>query len=329
MNYSRIASVSLFLLLSCAQILLAVPSGNGGPSTFNAAVIPVFSTDFENVTKLNDNQLNMGISNWFEFTGSGGASMWMEGLDRHTIDITCHSGSRCVGLEVTNVGKSQRSQFAIEHLENLVGNELFVSVWLYLPADWRLHAPNDWYELVNPFYTDAPSYLPYAAVHIFQPDLTKRIFNIALDVRDISRVLHTYAQINNYPLPVGRWFNLQYYVYHDATNGIVKVWIDGSMLWDIENLPTENSSNPQWFTTVAKIYYNTNDTYSPYRVWADDLQIYGQNPIPNSTTSPEPTSGIPGFPWESILLGVVVGVTTLAIVRRRRSFASTVSPSGL
>lgn len=33
----------------------------------------VYSTDFENVTKKDANRFNMGIDNWFEFQGDGGA----------------------------------------------------------------------------------------------------------------------------------------------------------------------------------------------------------------------------------------------------------------
>jgi len=241
---------------------------------------PVYTTGFEDVTKRDANRLNMGIDNWFEFQGDGGAAMWMEGLDRKTPDITCHSGSRCVGLELTDAAKSYRNDFVILNLQNLVGDELFVSVWLYLPADWRLHAPNinwNWYEIANPFFEAGPSFRPYAAIHIIQPDITKGTFNMKLDVRDTSNALNNYGNIPNYPLLRGRWFNLQYYVYRHETNGIVKVWIDGTLLFDARNISTKNPSTTGWSTHPAKIYYESElDAFSPYRIWADDLEIYNR-----------------------------------------------------
>ena len=59
----------------------------------------------------------MGIDNWFEFQGDGGATMWMEGLDRKTPNINCHSGTRCVGMELTDITKSRRNEFDIITLE--------------------------------------------------------------------------------------------------------------------------------------------------------------------------------------------------------------------
>jgi hypothetical protein len=250
------------------------------------------------------------IDNWFEFGGDGGASIWMEGLDWTTPGVTCHSGSRCVGMELTDIAKSRRNEFNIHGLENLVGNELYVSVWLYLPANWQLHQTtgNNWYEIVNPFFTDAPSYLPYSAIEIYQPDIAKKTFNLDFQAGTGSTEVRLDA-ISNWSLPRGRWFNVQYYVFRDPTNGIVRVWVDGTLLFDANNIATKNPSIAKWFTTVGKIYYDTHDTFSPYQIWVDDLTIYGTSPIP-------------GFPWESTLAGVIIGLGVLAVMRRRRNLAS-------
>jgi hypothetical protein len=291
----------------------------------------VFSTDFENVTKLNANQLNMGaIPNYFEFQGYGGAAIWMEGLNRETPGITCHSGSRCVGMELTDISRSRRNEFNIMNLTKVVGNELFVSVWLYLPANWTLHSPtNLWYEIMNPFFTDKPSYLPYAAFHIYQSSINHVAisdFTAALDVTDISGIQHNYAHVNDYPLPIGRWFNLEYYVYRHQTDGIVQVWIDGSLLFNVGNISTENPSVQEWYTTVAKIYYSTDDHFSPYRIWVDDLEIYSGHPVSTATLpgGGYTISEIP-VPWlllELIIVAFVIALAAVIIARRRRDPAS-------
>jgi len=274
--------VSFVLALVVLLATVAAPYA----AQVSSSVHLVYATDFEKVTKLSAHRLDMGaIPDWFSFenaTGGytdAGASMWMEGLDRHTPGITCHSGSRCVGMEVNNITESRRNQFDIDNVQNLVGDEIFLSVWLYLPGDWGLHSPKDnWYELVNPFFTHEPTYLPYAAVHIRQPDTTKSIFDLTLEVRNVNSYI-SYGAIHNYALPRGRWFNVQYYVYRDPTNGIVKVWIDGKMVFDVANIPTKDPSQPRWFVSLAKIYYDTSDTFSPYRIWVDDLQIYNKQPL--------------------------------------------------
>jgi hypothetical protein len=277
----------VLLLLAALVVQISTP-GAICPQTHVRAAPPtalLYSTDFEDVTKKDANRLNMGIDNWFEFEGSGGASMWVEGLDRSTPGLTPHSGSRCVGMELTDISKSRRNEFNILDLENLVGDELFVSVWLYLPADWRLHAPNDWYALVDPFFTAGPSYLPYGAVHVSQPDIKVNVFDLSFRIRDVSGTLRTLGEIADYPVPRGEWFNVQYYVYRHETNGITKVWIDGSLIWDVRNICTKNPSTVEWFTTVAKIYYDTNDKFSPYRIWVDDLEIHNRQPCTVTSVS--------------------------------------------
>jgi hypothetical protein len=234
----------------------------------------VYETNFEDIAKRDADSLNMPIDNSFNLGGGAGAAFWMEGLDRTTPGITCHSGIRCVGMELTDKTKSERNQFNILNLQNLVGQELFVSVWLYLPADWGLHMPFDnWYEIADAY--SAPPYNQYAAFHIDQPDGSKDVFNLLLVGRENQdpSVLHVYMQDSNYPLPRGRWFNLQYYVFRDATNGIIRIWIDGTLLFDSNNTPTKDPSVTEWFTIPAKIYYDGGDTYSPYRIWVDDLEI--------------------------------------------------------
>jgi hypothetical protein len=243
--------------------------------------IMVFRIDFENVSKRDANHLNMGIDNWFEFGGYGGATMWLEGLDRNTPGITCHSGGRCVGMEVTDITKSRRNEFEILNPQKLgITNEYFVSVWLYLPADWRMHLPKgqfNWWEIANPSATEGVPWAPYTAIWINQADSTNDNFGLEFGGRDAANKFQSYKKISDYALPRGRWFNLQYYVFRHPTNGIVKVWIDGTLLWNASNIPTMNASVPPHIT-VAKIYYDTSDTYSPYRLWVDDLQIYSSMP---------------------------------------------------
>jgi len=267
-HWLRLATVMFPLVISLPYLAAA-------PTTL------AYRTDFEGVTKRNANELEISLDNWFEFGGDGGAAIWMEGLDRKTPNVNCHSGSRCVGMELTDITKSRRNEFDIMNLQSLgITNEYFVSVWLYLPADWQLHLPKgqfNWYEIADPSATGGPPYAPYTTVWINQKDGLVKIFDLEFGGRDAQQKYESFKTTTNYPLPLGRWFNLQYYVFRHPTNGIVKVWIDGTLLWDGDNIPTMNASvAPK--TIAAKIYYEPTDTYSPYRLWVDDLEIYRSMP---------------------------------------------------
>jgi len=257
----------------------------------DAGTSPVYGTDFENVTAADSTHLNMGLKNYFDFGNGNGAKMWVEGLDQHTTGITCHSGSRCIGMELTNINSSRRNDFMV-YPQSLVTNQLFVSVWLYLPVNWQLYGPagDNWYGIVDPFFTGAPTFWPYGALHILQNDPSQQSFDLTFDVRDMTGSYLNYWRTNGYSLPGGRWFNIEYYVLFDTTNGAVKLWIDGSLLFNVSGFPTANPSVPSWFTTVGKIYYNTLNMFSPYRIWVDDLEIYNTQPQSSSTTSSTTTS---------------------------------------
>jgi hypothetical protein len=68
----------------------------------------VYSTDFEDVAKSDAHHLHMGIDASFGFQGDGGATMWMEGLDRVTPNMHCHSGTRCLGMDLLSITKSTK-----------------------------------------------------------------------------------------------------------------------------------------------------------------------------------------------------------------------------
>jgi len=259
-------------------VLLMLVAATATASTITASTPTlVYATGFEDVTKTDAIHLSMGIPHAFIFGGDGGAAAWMEGLDR-TSGITCHSGSRCVGMELADITKSKRCEFKITNLKSLVGDQLFVSVWLYFPSDWQLHGPTpQWYEIADPNTITVSPYAPYTAIHVTQQPPSSA-FGVNVDYRDLNQVQHFLGSYSGFPLPRGRWFQLQYYVLRHETNGIVRVWMDGKTITDSSGIPTRNVSVDDWATIVAKIYYNSKDTFSPYRLWVDDLEIYNAKP---------------------------------------------------
>ena len=241
-----------------------------------------YHSDFENVTKLDEHHLEMDIKNYFEFGTSSNASMWMEGLDRITNEVTPHSGSRCVGMEVVN---GYRNEFNIGDMLKLVGNEFFISVWLYLPGDWAAHQSDNWYSLCDTFMADGTAtpvaYYPYNEVYIHQTNVGSASpdFEISTNIRDNvglgQYIIPIGLDIQHFQLPRGQWFNLKYYVNCDVSNGTLKIWIDNALICNSSNVKTQNANEPAFFSTIAKIYHDPSDTYSGYKLWVDDLEIYG------------------------------------------------------
>jgi hypothetical protein len=237
-----------------------------------------YETDFEDIYKISPQTLSLPINHGFTFGPY--ADMWVEGLDRNS-SITPHSGSRCIGMEVTNTSTNIRNEFNIVNLDSFVGSKLFVSVWLYLPSNWGLYDPNwNWYTLANPMMSQGPTYLPYWSVHVVNPSS----YRIDIDASySTSPMLETPAgsvvqDPPAYPLPLGRWFNIQYYVLRSSASGLadgsIYVWIDGRVVCHLTNVITK--SNEDYFTTIAKIYGSLVQEAMPYRQWVDDLQIYGE-----------------------------------------------------
>jgi hypothetical protein len=283
----RSMSVRLVIRALPALVMLAIAlSLSLGAANAALQVQRTYGSDFENVALKypephNDNSLNMGISNSIVYENSvnpGGATVWMEGLDKTTPGVTCHRGTRCLGMELFDITKSRRNEFNIEPLNNLAGDQIFVSVWLYLPSDWQTHTPSgtSWYSLADLYFpTSGVSTGPYGVIYIKQTPPSPNFILQVVNVEPSTNPDYLYIN-NNFPLPRGRWFNLQYYVLRSATNGRVIVWLDGQLLVDASGYNNRGTST-DWETTPAKIYYDaTYDTFSPYRIWVDDLEIYNR-----------------------------------------------------
>jgi hypothetical protein len=182
-------------------------------------------------------------------------------------------------MELFNITKSRRDEFNIEPLNNLTGNQIFVSEWLYLPSNWQTYTPSgtSWYELADLYFPmSGVTAGPYGALYVKQtPPSSNFILQVVNVVNDVNGTHYDYLYINNnFPLPRGRWFNLQYYVLRSTTNGRVIVWLNGQLLVDAKGYNNMGAS-ADWCTTPAKIYYNlSSNNTSPYYVWVDDLQIW-------------------------------------------------------
>jgi hypothetical protein len=244
------------------------PGDDTGPEPMapSGEQAPAFATGFEDTQLLNPHRLNLGIANWLEFGGSGGAEVWTEnGL--------AHSGGRSVGMELYDINQSRRSELNI-FPEDLVGNEFTVSAWYYLPADWSLNVPGidwNWCALMVLYSEYVPGFDNYVELHIGQPDINQERFNLSLFRRHTGFGAEAIATVEDFPLPRGRWFQVQYYLKRHPTDGAIKVWVDGNLVFDLSGIMTQDRGT--YKITVAKIYHDPRDTV-PHQLWVDDLAIY-------------------------------------------------------
>jgi hypothetical protein len=267
--------VYLILILGFLSILIiAIVSS---PITYRFRnLTSKYSTDFEDITKIDPSHSSIPISHNFWFGGTVEASFWIEGLDRNVLPtgITPHSGTRCIGMEIPSgtIGE-HRAEFNIMNLNSLVGKALNISCWLFLPTTLSLTVTDSWYSMGDAFMTSGTD-LPYVAFLLERPYVNGN-YRFYMGYRDTSGTMNQLGTIQPFNLSsyLGAWHHLEYYVYLDTgTNGKVKYWLDGILLFDITGIQTKNPA-ADWFTTPAKIYYTTTDTSGPFRVWIDDLQL--------------------------------------------------------
>jgi hypothetical protein len=84
---------------------------------------------------------------------------------------------------------------------------------------------------------------------------------------------YTYLSIISGWPSIGQWFKYEFYVVLHPTDGILKVWIDGRLLADVSGLKTTGYVGQSMLATIAKIY---SSGALSYKLWVDDLEIYGQ-----------------------------------------------------
>ncbi len=244
-------------------------------SLIPAGFVSVYSTSFENVQKKNRHSLNWDFPHWVEYAamhkedggegnGLGGGDIWVE-------DSITLSGKKSIGLQLTDIEKSRRTEFTI-YPEDYIQDEYFISYWLYLAEDWGLYDPTiewDWFEIGNPFNTFGR---PYAAIHISEPDANQENFAITLSLREENGTLSSLSE-KRLKLPKGRWFNISYYVYRHEEKGAIKLWFDDHYIGGKIGIPTKSTKTDNFAVSIAKIYHERGDKV-PHQLWIDDLELF-------------------------------------------------------
>ncbi len=87
--------------------------------------------------------------------------------------------------------------------------------------------------------------------------------------------------VQNYviPIPQQRWFKLDTYYERHAVHGVVKIWVDDQLLFDIQEVRTKGDGSA-WFAKIsdldANLYENTSGL--PIYHYVDDIEIWDTIP---------------------------------------------------
>jgi len=214
------------------------------------------------------------------------------------------SGSPSFMMSTTSTGPG-RDEFNIRDMQNVVGNEHFVSVWYFLPSDWRVRDTGglNFYALADPMQREGGNWAPYVEIWIHDYGGNLEQFRVSVGGKDpnnneVILLNKDGSEARAYDvLPRGRWFNVKWWLRRDSEPGksFVKVWVDGHLICDQTAFPYESgplnyvkvSGVPQlldlsivndYMTTVAKVYHQ--GTGVLHKLWTDDLEIWDRNPTP-------------------------------------------------
>lgn len=277
LGFSSLTSAHLVQSLARAQSSTKTIASYGRITSEPNGLVLKYATDFEDTIKVDDHHLNLPIEHRFNFAGTLADGLWHSGEDgaRFWVETDfAHSGTRSIGMELFDITKARRNEFNIAKANELLGEEIMVSVWLFLPSDWMLYAPgsgNRWYEFMNPYAEGGPDWVPKMHFHIYQPIENQPAFSMGVLMRDKDNVKSMPLYVSDFPLPRGRWFNVRFYLLRHHTDGIIKIWFDGKLVGNKTGLVTKDENS--YTLIVAKIYHDLTDSV-PHKIWVDDLELW-------------------------------------------------------
>ena len=174
-------------------------------------------------------------------------------------------------------GNPIRNELNYDTDDNVDGTKIFIRRWLYYPSDFFL--PGGGYmdaiasQRKGNFAVDfglarkwdESTYYWYSTGHDFDEGDTK------------------WRQEVPCTPPTGRWFKLESYIERDFYNGVCKVWVDGTLIINMEGVQTMKTETSYGIVSnrLGKIYPGKEadlDYNYPYYHWLDDIEIWDAIP---------------------------------------------------
>jgi len=252
--------------------------------TFNESdVIDIFSPIA--ISQISVDELDIDIDLCFTTSDHSAASM--------NLDDVVKRGSigKSLRLQVDDMSIAERAEVNLCNLQNVVGQEATIIEYMRFSPDFSLHNYDIDYNWLGVFAIglQEPPWQPYFEFHVYQRDLSVQVFDIGLVTRNRDGDLTILQRINDYPLPLGEWFEWKVFV--NRTTGVLSWWIQGNLVYSGVGLDFARDIYPVWKCTVAKLYGNKHEPES-LSVWIDDIKLYN-----SALTMPSPPvlSGIVFF----------------------------------
>jgi hypothetical protein len=163
-----------------------------------------------------------------------------------------------------------------------ISNEYYVDSMIKVRADYDLTNPHDdaswnpWHEIADLF-----SEWDYGVPYYYMPlHVGKNLDGFMLSLSLIyapndgteNTIIWKFSSSVN--LPRGESFHLRYYVFRHPTDGLIKVWIDNTLVFNISEKPT--MFREEYFTTPAKLYGG--EILPEKKLWLDKLTIFDHEP---------------------------------------------------
>lgn len=195
------------------------------------------------------------------------------------IDDPTAIGGKSFFMEVFE-GQPSHTRFEINwYLRDLgITDEFYIDVQLKLPLGYHLEAPSDyptwngWHEIMNPVdewtYDNPDVYMMHLGIVHRQ---TGHVLRLTLRTEQ-TRTVYYQGEVPFVP-PSG-WFHMKAYVKRHPTDGIVKVWINDALMFDVSHVRTMDRED--FYAEVAKLYGG--DILPAKQLWVNTVEIYGGLP---------------------------------------------------
>ena len=281
---------SMFVLL----IVSLITARNNVASTQPTGTLR-FKSGFESPVEFTDSTRRhfMGADQGCDWSDYDHFINYVEGrvgvdVDSQLSTIHAHSGSRSLYQAKLRRGGQWRSQLVFPTYDDYFGTRIFVRKWLYYPTDFDL-PEHGW--MAGVFSHRETGNLNTGdqftvGMGIWRhSSYSDELFWVVEGLKykgSGSPEYRTFRAFNlEVAVPRGRWFKLEEYVERHPTEGVVKVWVDDQLIFELSGVQTKyNTGNVKVAHMVGKVMVGNEDygyTY-PYYHWLDDLEIWDGMP---------------------------------------------------
>lgn len=221
------------------------------------------------------------LSDWYR--DQGGGAFITGTADVSVTDEAAHTGKYSAKLEVWGIDKEVRGARLFRWGEYLT--EGYFSAWYLFPV---LPQVNDW---LNIFEFKKKDYAKGEGNGAIDPTWYNVVKNypcrwgIFLTLTHWNQVYNLPGNVRDSPLiRVGEWFHIEWYYKDGLEDGVVRIWINGELIWDMENVDTRGvDPHIQW----APVLYGTGVTPGHLALYVDDAAVSTQRVGPQASLSAE------------------------------------------